>query len=115
MVNLSVRFYHFYHLRIVAYFRSRLSDTRVILETQPVSHYVEKVRWAMDMLNEPYEEQPDAGIIMLLLTARFVSYFEPILQYVKNDTEAPDWNLICAVNDLLHTQFLEYFQWMWSY
>ena len=43
-----------------------------ILESISVSHYVEKVRWALDRLETPYVEKPDIGIFGLLFKARTV-------------------------------------------
>ena len=43
-----------------------------ILETFPVSHYVEKARWSMDYLGIPYQEQQNVGVLGMLLKVRMV-------------------------------------------
>ncbi len=35
----------------------------MVLETMPASHYAEKVRWCMDYVGQPYEEEQDIGIL----------------------------------------------------
>jgi glutathione S-transferase len=42
------------------------------LETIPISHYAEKVRWCMDRLGVEYVERPVAGIFGALFTGRSV-------------------------------------------
>lgn len=42
------------------------------LESITISHYVEKVRWCLDYLNEPYEEIENIGILGILLFGRSV-------------------------------------------
>ena len=37
----------------------RGKDKRIILESLTVSHYVEKIRWCLDYLNIPYEEEEE--------------------------------------------------------
>lgn len=53
---------------------SRQKDKRLILEGLPVSHYVEKVRWCLDKLEVPFENEDDAGILGIFMLGRFVSY-----------------------------------------
>jgi len=50
----------------------RYKDKRWILETLPISHYVEKVRWCMDKAKIPYEEEKDIGLFWILTTGRLV-------------------------------------------
>ena len=50
----------------------RSKHNKIILETIAVSHYVEKVRWALDLLNIDYEEEQDCGIIGVFFTGRMV-------------------------------------------
>ena len=72
----------------------RQKDKRIILETISISHYVEKVchlkiileatkrnlcwqskiqvRWAMDYMNIPYEEEENSGILGILTLGRSV-------------------------------------------
>ena len=49
-------------------------DKRLILEGLPVSHYVEKVRWCLDKLEVPFENEDDAGILGIFMLGRSVSY-----------------------------------------
>jgi len=42
------------------------------LETIPVSHFAEKVRWSMDRLGVEYTERPKAGIFGVLFSGRTV-------------------------------------------
>ena len=56
-------------------------DDRVILNTLPISHYVEKVRWCMDRCQIEYEEEKDIGIFGVLFTGRMV----PTLRVPKHD------------------------------
>jgi len=51
---------------------NRQTDKRIILETISISHYVEKVRWAMDYINIPYEEEENSGILGILTLGRSV-------------------------------------------
>ena len=44
----------------------------MILNTLPISHYVDKVRWCMDKARIPYEEEKDIGIFWVLTTGRLV-------------------------------------------
>jgi glutathione S-transferase len=44
----------------------------VVLETIPISHFAEKVRWCMDRLGVDYVEEPWAGILGVLFTGRTV-------------------------------------------
>lgn len=48
------------------------ADTPLILESISASHYVEKVRWCLDRAKIPYQEQPDIGILGVLLKGRMV-------------------------------------------
>ena len=72
----------------------RQKDKRIILETISISHYVEKVfhlkiilevtksnlcwqsqiqvRWAMDYMNIPYEEEENSGILGIMALGRSV-------------------------------------------
>ena len=64
----------------------RKIDKRIILETISISHYVEKVskkfstfdsylmkvRWAMDYMNIPYEEEENSGILGIMALGRSV-------------------------------------------
>ena len=54
-------------------FHRRVNDKRMILSTLAVSHYVEKVRWCMDRLQIPYEEEKNIGILNILILGRMVS------------------------------------------
>ena len=42
------------------------------MNTLPVSHYVDKVRWCLDKANVAYEEEKDIGIFWVLTTGRLV-------------------------------------------
>ena len=42
--------------------RSRDVD-KIVLESLPISHYVEKVRWCLDYIGQEYEEEQDVGIL----------------------------------------------------
>ena len=44
----------------------------MILNTLPISHYVDKVRWCLDKTSIPYEEEKDIGIFWVLTTGRLV-------------------------------------------
>ena len=44
----------------------------MILNTLPISHYVDKVRWCMDKAKIPYEEEKDIGIFWVFTTGRLV-------------------------------------------
>ena len=44
----------------------------MILNSLPISHYVEKVRWCLDYAGIAYEEEQDVGIIGILLLGRTV-------------------------------------------
>jgi len=48
------------------------ADNRMVLHTIKLSHYVEKVRWCLDLLDEPYDEVSDVGILGIFLTSRTV-------------------------------------------
>ena len=50
----------------------RAKDKRIILESLTVSHYVEKIRWCLDYLNVPYEEEENSGILGLFILGRTV-------------------------------------------
>lgn len=52
--------------------KTRWADKRLVLEALPVSHYVEKVRWALDKLGVPYEEEQDIGIGGVFFLGRMV-------------------------------------------
>ena len=52
--------------------RTRRNDETWILETLPISHYVDKVRWCMDKAKIPYKEEKDIGIFWILTTGRLV-------------------------------------------
>lgn len=43
---------------------------KLILQTYPMSHYVDKVRWSMDIAGIEYEEEGDIGILGILLFGR---------------------------------------------
>lgn len=45
---------------------------KLILETIPMSHFVEKVRWCMDRLGVEYTEKPSGGILGVMFTGRTV-------------------------------------------
>ena len=51
---------------------SKPKDDRVILNTLPISHHVEKVRWCMDKSGMVYEEEKDIGIFWIIMTGRLV-------------------------------------------
>jgi len=51
---------------------TRGDNKKWILESLPVSHYVEKVRWCLDKAKIPYEEEKDIGIFWSLTTGRLV-------------------------------------------
>ena len=62
-------------LRTVLVFQKlgqRGKDKRIILESLTVSHYVEKIRWCLDYLNIPYEEEENSGILGLFILGRTV-------------------------------------------
>mmetsp|Transcript_9150 Transcript_9150/g.27535 ORF Transcript_9150/g.27535 Transcript_9150/m.27535 type:complete len:305 (-) Transcript_9150:2396-3310(-) len=42
----------------------------MVLETIPPSHYVEKVRWAMDRLGVEYKEEPNIGLLGVFFLGR---------------------------------------------
>jgi len=52
--------------------KAGIEDKRLILNTLPISHYVDKVRWCMDKAKIPYEEEKDIGIFWVLTTGRLV-------------------------------------------
>ena len=49
-----------------------MEDKRIILNSLPVSHYVEKVRWCLDKAGLSYEEEKDVGIFGILFLGRSV-------------------------------------------
>jgi len=51
-------------------------DDRIILNTLPISHYVEKVRWCLDKSGLNYEEEKDVGILGIITTGRSVPTFK---------------------------------------
>ena len=51
-------------------------DDRIILNTLPISHYVEKVRWCLDKSGLNYEEEKDVGIMGIIMTGRTVPTFK---------------------------------------
>ncbi len=51
----------------------RRADTeKIILESLPVSHYVEKVRWCLEKAGLKYEEEKDIGIFGAIFFGRMV-------------------------------------------
>ena len=48
------------------------ADPALRLETISISHFVEKVRWSLDRLGVPYEEEHTAGILGALFRGRTV-------------------------------------------
>ena len=50
----------------------RQEDKRLILNTLPISHYVEKARWCLDKSGLKYEEEKDIGIFWVLTLGRMV-------------------------------------------
>ena len=42
------------------------------MNTLPISHYVDKVRWCLDKANIAYDEEKDIGIFWILTTGRMV-------------------------------------------
>lgn len=50
----------------------RPQGSEIVLDTILMSHFAEKVRWALDRLGIPYAERPAAGIIGVLFTGRTV-------------------------------------------
>merc|ERR1712156_1236167 len=56
-----------YRLKII-----KPDDDRIILNTLPISHYVEKVRWCLDKSGLNYEEEKDVGIMGIIMTGRTV-------------------------------------------
>ena len=50
----------------------RSTDSDLVLETIPASHFVEKVRWAMDRLGLEYREHMDVGTLGVFFTGRTV-------------------------------------------
>ena len=51
---------------------SKKNGGELILETVPLSHYVEKVRFCLDKLKIPYKENPDFAVIGIILKGRTV-------------------------------------------
>jgi glutathione S-transferase len=51
---------------------ARRSGPDLVLETIPASHFVEKVRWALDRLGLDFREQPDIGTVGVLFLGRTV-------------------------------------------
>eukprot|EP01006_Ploeotia_vitrea_P046573 TRINITY_DN67035_c5_g1_i1.p1 TRINITY_DN67035_c5_g1~~TRINITY_DN67035_c5_g1_i1.p1 ORF type:complete len:327 (-),score=20.10 TRINITY_DN67035_c5_g1_i1:750-1730(-) len=47
-------------------------DAPWVLNSIPISHFVEKIRWSLDMCELPYIEEMDAGIMGVLTTGRSV-------------------------------------------
>ncbi|GAB5368163.1 hypothetical protein AAMO2058_001295000 [Amorphochlora amoebiformis] len=47
-------------------------DKTLVLETISVSHYVERVRWSLDLFGEKFTEEDNVGILGALLDFRFV-------------------------------------------
>jgi len=62
----------FRQLIILHNIMTRRDDKTWILETLPISHYVDKIRWCMDKAKIPYEEEKDIGIFWILTTGRLV-------------------------------------------
>jgi len=60
-----------YRLKII-----KPDDDRIILNTLPISHYVEKVRWCLDKSGLNYEEEKDVGIMGIIMTGRTVPTFK---------------------------------------
>ena len=52
-----------------------LAGTPPVLHSISISHYVEKVRWSMQHLHIPFEEEQDVGIFGVFFFGRFVSTF----------------------------------------
>lgn len=50
----------------------------MILESLPVSHYVDKVRWCLDRLGQKYEEESDVGILGVFFIGRMVGIMNSI-------------------------------------
>jgi len=46
--------------------------TRLVLDTMPASHFVEKVRWCLDRLGAEYAENANVGVLGVLFTGRTV-------------------------------------------
>jgi glutathione S-transferase len=47
-----------------------------VLHSLSISHFVEKVRWQLDLLGVPYEEEHDVGIVGIMLFGRTVPVLE---------------------------------------
>ena len=59
---------YIYHEKLF-HFNRGVEDKRLILNTLPISHYVDKVRWCMDKAKIPYEEEKDIGIFWVSVTS----------------------------------------------
>ena len=59
---------------------STIANTEVVrLITIPISHYCEKVRWALDLLKIPYIEERHVPAFHLLATRKYGGSSVPIL------------------------------------
>jgi hypothetical protein len=54
------------------FFIRRKVDKRIILNTMPVSHFSEKVRWCLDKSGIQYVEEKDIGIFWAIMAGRNV-------------------------------------------
>jgi hypothetical protein len=65
------------------------SKRKPVLHSIVYSHFVERVRWAMDRLHYQREERPDVGILGLLLKGRTVPVLEvPATHSVHGSSDA---------------------------
>lgn len=73
---LSLLGYWIINLSAAPFLQTRQQRKKIILHSINASHYVEKVRWALHILDIDYEEQTSAGIMGIFLLGRTVPTLE---------------------------------------
>jgi len=53
-------------------YRMNVSSSKRVLESVPISHFVEKVRWALDKIGMPYTEEGEVVVMGILFKGRTV-------------------------------------------
>ncbi|XP_066928804.1 uncharacterized protein [Clytia hemisphaerica] len=66
-------------------------EDRIVLNTFPISHYVEKARWCLDKSGIPYTEEKDIGVFWFILTGRML----PTLRNETQNITIPNTSDIC--------------------
>jgi len=64
---------------------------RIVLNTLPISHYVEKARWCLDKSGIPYTEEKDIGVFWFILAGRML----PTLRNETQNITIPNTSDIC--------------------